>query len=333
MKWVKIPLTCSEVMDIISHFPLADYGPGTTLAGWKDEIRPYVVAAMAKNPVIEGDEAHFISTLNDELQAYDSMPRDHMHLPPRISVHPILLSVCDLINAKRTQQTAIPSHLVHEQIALLGQYAILTHRWCPDGQELSFTDVQVTNFSVPNVQAKEGFRKLTGFTEVVQSTIDAVIFGWIVRALVNLTGLRQFPLCSVGIVMPMFRMNPSRNRIICFTKDWRPVGGETGKFHADRGNNFKKSSVYNELVKVTGNMDWHTYIPEVHQIFDLLQAMRTRETTIPESDMVYSLLSALNIDIPVEYDEGFDWAFYRLQVKYLTHTNLHGGHTMLVEEL
>ncbi|KAF9497523.1 hypothetical protein BDN71DRAFT_1504794 [Pleurotus eryngii] len=213
MKWIKIPLTCSKVMNIISYFPLPDYGPGTTLAGWKDEIRPYVVSAMAKNLVIEGDEAYFISTLNDELQAYDSMPRDHMaqhmHWPPRISVHPILLelalhvssleserddpsrvceglllshtrvtakkrlflhillSACDLINAKRKQQTSIPSHLVPEQFALLGQYAILSHRWCPDGQELSFTDV--TNFSAPNVQAKEGFKKLTGFAEVVQS--------------------------------------------------------------------------------------------------------------------------------------------------------------------
>ncbi|KAL4269460.1 hypothetical protein AB1N83_001437 [Pleurotus pulmonarius] len=53
------------------------------------------------------------------------------------------------------------------------------------------------------------------------------------------------------------------NKIICFTKDWRPVNGETGKFHADRGNDTKISPVYNELVEVTGSMNWHCFMVDI----------------------------------------------------------------------
>lgn len=48
--------------------------------------------------------------------------------------------------------------------------------------------------------------------------------------------------------------------------------------------------------------------------------MRKRETTIPE-DKVYCLLSALKVDIPIKYGEGFDRAFYRIQAHYLTHSH------------
>lgn len=52
----------------------------------------------------------------------------------------------------------------------------------------------------------------------------------------------------------------------------------------------------------------------------LFCAMHGRQTKIPE-DRVYCLLSALNMDIPIKYGEGFDRAFLRLQVHYLTQTH------------
>lgn len=282
MKWIEVPLTFGEIMDIISYCPLPDYRHGTMLGGWKDEIdeiRPYVVSAVARNPVIEDDGTLFMSTLSDALQAYGSMTRDHMaqHMqwPPRVPVHFFLLRVRDLIDAKRTRQTSIPSHLVHEQIALLGQYAILSHRWCQDGQELSFTDV--TKFSESNVQAKEGFRKLTGFAGVVQSYYGCrylwmdsacisepdraasipLMFGWYRHAYVCVIYLSTSPTVLEDLWATRgwtLQEVIAANRIICFTKDWRPVGGETGKFHADRGNDSKISPVYKELVEVTGRL-------------------------------------------------------------------------------
>ncbi len=64
-------------------------------------------------------------------------------------------------------------------------------------------------------------------------------------------------------------------------------------------------------------MDWLEYNPGVDQAIEILQAMCTRKTTKPE-DMVYSVLSSLNLDIPVKYGEGFDSAFYGLQVQILS---------------
>lgn len=51
-----------------------------------------------------------------------------------------------------------------------------------------------------------------------------------------------------------------------------------------------------------------------------MRSMQKRKTTKDE-DMVYSILSALDVTMPVEYGEGFDRALYRLQAAILTQTN------------
>ncbi|KAL4268564.1 hypothetical protein AB1N83_002505 [Pleurotus pulmonarius] len=108
------------------------------------------------------------------------------------------------------------------------------------------------------------------------------------------------------------------SRVKCFTGDWRPVddAGGTPKFDAYREQR-TSSLVYSDLVNTTGSVDWLEYNPGVDQAIEILQAMCTRKTTKPE-DMVYSVLSSLNLDIPVKYGEGFDSAFYRLQVQILS---------------
>lgn len=73
----------------------------------------------------------------------------------------------------------------------------------------------------------------------------------------------------------------------------------------------------NDVDAQIGHIRWLKYKPGIDQVFQLFQAMRNRETTMPE-DMVYSLLSALDSKIPVMYGEGFDSAFYRLQVECLS---------------
>ncbi|KAL4257099.1 hypothetical protein AB1N83_011455 [Pleurotus pulmonarius] len=100
-----------------------------------------------------------------------------------------------------------------------------------------------------------------------------------------------------------------------FTSAWVP-DQENTKFDAFRGG-FTISELYSRLRSSLGYLDWDNYTPGPDHAFHLLYAMRNRETTIPE-DMVYCLLSALNINIPVEYGQGFDRAFYRFQVECLT---------------
>ncbi|KAF4596941.1 hypothetical protein EYR40_007391 [Pleurotus pulmonarius] len=70
----------------------------------------------------------------------------------------------DLIKSKRMRASR-PSHEgVRDQIAILGQYAVLSHCWDQDpSEELTFDDVP--NLSDPVVNAKRGFSKLMGFHE------------------------------------------------------------------------------------------------------------------------------------------------------------------------
>lgn len=164
-QWIKTPLTCSEVVDIIMSELNKPFG------AMDDEdnepIQSYVSLSMMKSPVIEG-EARFLSALDNELQAYNTMCHQLCKNTPlsTASIIYILQQVRGLFDVKR-KQTSIPSHYIHEQIVHFGQYAILSHRWCQDGQELSFNDA--SNLSDPTVQVKQGFKKLAEFSKVVTS--------------------------------------------------------------------------------------------------------------------------------------------------------------------
>lgn len=166
MGWIGFPLAYSEVLDVISDaVRLTETSPRPIQ--WREDIRPFVFSAMTKNPLINGVE-RFVSALKDELEAYNS---GSLHVYSRqlrksIPIHSVLLAVRELIHTKPAQ-TLIPSHRVREQITLFGQYAILSHRWYQDEEELSFVDV--SNISDPGVQAKKGFEKLIGFSNVVKS--------------------------------------------------------------------------------------------------------------------------------------------------------------------
>ncbi|KAF4567117.1 hypothetical protein EYR36_010733 [Pleurotus pulmonarius] len=81
-------------------------------------------------------------------------------------IDPILQAVRALIDEKRAQRSPPPTARdIQEQIRLFGQYAILSHRW--DGEELSFLDVE--DLAEPKVQAKKGFKKLAGFSNIIKT--------------------------------------------------------------------------------------------------------------------------------------------------------------------
>ncbi|KAF7436148.1 hypothetical protein PC9H_002974 [Pleurotus ostreatus] len=341
MSWIKCPLTDAEVMGIISS---------TLPSGWEDELKqihPYVYSAMAKSPLHE-DELRFLSVLNGELQAYHSMRRKSIGTPtPPIPIHSVLLAVRELIEKKRSTHTPITRNHVLDQICLSGQYAILSHRWYQDNQELSFVDI--INLAHPTVQAKRGYQKLVGFSKIVQSYYGCRYL-WVDSACISesdraasiplmFTWYRHAYVCVIYLMSSSSTISKdpwstrgwtlqellAAERVICFTSDWRPVKDYSpgrSLFHACREDYTSLppiSLIFNEFLSVTGNMDWAGYEPGLHQAFHLFGAMGTRETTIPE-DMVYSLLAVLNIEIPIKYGEGFDKAFYRLQVIYLTQT-------------
>lgn len=60
--------------------------------------------------------------------------------------------------------------------------------------------------------------------------------------------------------------------------------------------------------------------PHTRNARKILTWTAVRRTTRPE-DRVYSLLGLLGLDIPIRYGEGFDRAFFRLQIEILQHTD------------
>ncbi|KAG9221251.1 hypothetical protein CCMSSC00406_0008914 [Pleurotus cornucopiae] len=349
MGWIEFPLAYSEVIDIISDaVRLTETSPRPIQ--WREDIRPFVFSAMTKNPLINGVDC-FISALKDELQAYNlgTLHDYSRRLRIPIPIHSVLLAVRESIHTK-PMQTSIPSHRVREQITLFGQYAILSHRWYQDEEELSFVDV--SNISDPGVQAKKGFRKLIGFSNVVKSLygsrylwVDSacideadrnasipLMFAWYRRAYVCVIYFSTISSAATSDT-PFASRDPwstrgwtlqeflAPNRIVCFTNDWHPAESleETHKFHACRGSKLV-SLLYHDLRSTTGYVEWEAYNPGIDHAISLMRSMQKRKTTKDE-DMVYSILSALDVTMPVEYGEGFDRAFYRLQAAILTQTN------------
>ncbi|KAF4565318.1 hypothetical protein EYR36_001888 [Pleurotus pulmonarius] len=160
-------------------------------------VRPYVDAAMMKaGGVLVGDgddedSDKFISCLHSELIRFNADNPSY-----NVPISTILSATHDLI-AENRSHTSIPTHMVREQIGLLGQYAILSHCWeDPDEEELCFADFndephiaatskidiftkiaskvsKVSDKSCPPSRIpaaeKKGFKKLEGFWKVVES--------------------------------------------------------------------------------------------------------------------------------------------------------------------
>ncbi|KAF7428816.1 hypothetical protein PC9H_008048 [Pleurotus ostreatus] len=323
--WIEIPLAYGEVINIISDaVRLTETSPRPVQ--WEEDIRPFVFSAMTKSPLINGVDC-FISALKDELQAYNSgtLHDYSRRLRILIPIHSVLLAVRESIRTKATQ-TSIPSHWVREQITLFGQYAILSHRWYQDEEELLFVDV--SNISDPGVQAKKGFQKLIEFSNIVKSLygsryiwVDSacideanrnesipLMFAWYRRAYVcviyfsTISGAAtsdspfasRDPWSSRGWTLQEFL---APNRIVCFTNDWHPAEPleDKHKFHACRGSKLV-SLLYHDLCSTTGYVEWEAYEPGIDHAISLMRAMQKRKTT-KEEDMVYSILSALDVTI------------------------------------
>lgn len=272
--WLEAPLSCDHILDILldserqlsqnsDHSEWEKQASHDDLEESKEYLRPYLYAAMIKHPLAEG-QTPFISAVIDALRIFNLA-----QFPParrqrgrhgrsrfrRYSIKHLVLH--ELITRKRAQ-TALPAiQDVQEQIALFGQYAILSHRWCQDGQELSFADVLV-GLSDPIVQSKEGYRKLMGFSTAVTSLygcryvwMDSVciceddrnasiprMFGWYRQAYVCLIYFAtspkvvEDPWSTRGWTLQELL---APNQFRCFKSDWAPVVRTQRMFHANRG--------------------------------------------------------------------------------------------------
>ncbi|KDQ27243.1 hypothetical protein PLEOSDRAFT_1103943 [Pleurotus ostreatus PC15] len=283
-----------------------------------------------KTPVID-DVDDFISSLADELEAFNRSPfvTDKGRTP--LPMEHILPAVRELIGQKRMQ----PNHqVVQDRAELLCKYAILSHRW--KEEELSFTDV--AKLSDPTVQAKKGFQKLKNFSKAIEqhygcrylwmdtACIDEVdrdrsiprMFSWYRHAYVCAIYLASHP--TNGSMDAWFTRGWTLQEFLAACRI-RVFMGNTWTPASREFDTRRDSLIFNTspIIKhIANSLNWLAYEPGIESTIPLFHAMCQRETTRSE-DRVYCLLSALDINISIEYGEGFDRAFGRLQAYYLTH--------------
>ncbi|KAF7422217.1 hypothetical protein PC9H_010373 [Pleurotus ostreatus] len=325
--WLEAPLSCSEIMDVLLETEKQS-SRGLYDSEWQKEasskdierskelLRPYISAAMLKNPMADGPTA-FVLGVIDELRQFNFHSRFRRYSIKHRVLH-------ELIAQKRTQTPTPTIREVREQIALFGQYAILSHRWSQNGQELSFADV-LAGLSDRVVQEKEGYKKLMGFCTAVKS-IYGCRYVWMDSVCISEDDRsasipRMFSWYRYAYVcLIYFATSPKVAEDPWSTRGWTLqeflAARRFRKFHANREVERTVDDVYKRLQSVSGHLNWLGYTPGVAEVYPLFKAMRNRETTVPE-DMVYALLAALDSDCGVEYGEGFDRAFYRLQAACL----------------
>ncbi|KAG9227068.1 hypothetical protein CCMSSC00406_0008268 [Pleurotus cornucopiae] len=344
-RWLAMPLTCSDILESISNTLSPSvpsqykHKPPKQPLCWP--LHPYIAAAMMKTPLVDG-KAPFLSTLREELQAAQrGMP---CQLLPIDTILRTVHNLIDSVPIRDGKAVLLPaSSKIAEHAALLRQYAVLSHRWDQDsGQELTFDDM--ANLAQPHVRAKRGFAKFEGFRRVVRSTygcryiwMDSAcisepdrntsipqMFDWYSHAYVcvihltapTVASIAEDPWCTRGWTLQEFLA--ARN-IKCVQRDWTFIDPSC-KFDASCSA-AKSSRVFGALKLGTGLTAWGLYKPNVDEALLLFLAMRNRVTTIPE-DMVYCLFAPLSIySLPVEYGEGFDSAFYRLQVECVSRSS------------
>ncbi|KAF9491210.1 hypothetical protein BDN71DRAFT_1398714 [Pleurotus eryngii] len=255
---------------------------------------------------------------------------------PPLPVEKIIDSVDELAKQKRSLLPLPIPHHVHEQIAFSSQYAILSHRWEQDDQELSFREAVKFPRLNRSVIRKKGFKKLTEFLHVVQSlygcrylwmdsicisnsdrgTSIPLMFDWYRRAYVCVvylsTGLDIWadPWSKRGWTLQEYLAA----RRIKTVQEGQIQIQQTARIDAARDAQ-KELNLQHSRERPQGR--WYLYRPEVEQAVWLFRLMISRETKRPE-DKAYCLFSALHVDIPIKYGEGFDNAFYRLQIACLS---------------
>ncbi|RYP92644.1 hypothetical protein DL770_001286 [Monosporascus sp. CRB-9-2] len=240
-----------------------------------------------------------------------------------------------LINVKTSKFEEFPDHRAPS-------YAILSHTWGSDVEELTFRDVEKGKTKNPGV----GSVKLQGCCQ--QAMKDRVGYIWIDTCCIDRTNLVELS----EAINSMFRWYQRASVCYAYLSD---VPGdqnpreEGSKFRTSRW--FRRGWTLQELLAprrvVFYNSEWHrlgakaqlrTVIEEITGIpqrfltggsnvesASVAQRMSwaaPRQTTRKE-DLAYCLLGLFGIAMPMIYGEGGDRAFFRLQEQIMRSTRDH----------
>ncbi|KAJ8514772.1 hypothetical protein ONZ45_g7716 [Pleurotus djamor] len=239
---------------------------------------------------------------------------------------------------------------IERHIRELGKYAILSHRWGDD--EILFSDMMHVEESGTFVVKgkKKSVEKLKGFFKAAREEgcrfvwfdtgcidksngpeVDESIrsmFTWYRNAHVCVVYLRGSSKIEDLADDEWYRRGWTLQELLApmkmqfFTAQWTRIVGNDSPYDIDRitGTCNPEIEKASRSAMVAPNLILSSPItPNPDQAPLLSQFLRHRTTTRPE-DIAYSLLSLLDIHIPIIYGEGAERAFYRLQITCLHET-------------
>ncbi|KAF4565577.1 hypothetical protein EYR36_002151 [Pleurotus pulmonarius] len=319
---------------------------------WMEVLRPVVVRILDAIESREEDEFYHRLGIEDFMgdtsncAAGVTRPELAAYLPPDGPASRCLRALFDhLFNASVDARRQV--------IEAVGRYAILSHRWEEDDEELTFDCLaKFSERAEPVTMEKRGFKKFRQFCEVAAShacrfvwidsgCIDrsdsneledsiASMFEWYSTAYVAIAYLRETPQHHIDEsldAMPMLSM---------LTRDpWFRRGWTLQEYYAPRRLRFYYGDWEPCPLIISGNR--HMLLANAmlgsgpkqidefedshrSHVMKILKVMDGREATLPE-DMAYCLFSILGVKLNVAYGEGYELAIYRLQVELITTTS------------
>ncbi|KAL4258159.1 hypothetical protein AB1N83_012360 [Pleurotus pulmonarius] len=212
----------------------------------------------------------------------------------------------------------------------LGRYAILSHRWDLDDQELTFECMEHFGSEGSRGQERRGYAKFRGFCDA--AAFHGCRYVWIDRGCINrrdkaeldvsISSMYQWYSKAYVTIVYLSETTEADHEIFYypFQDSWWRRGWTLQEFVAST-----RKRYYYRNWKPIDDQDWD----HDARLFDdqdgshggfltrVFQSMQSRQTKLPE-DMAYCLHSLLNVHPPIRYGEGFERAFYRLQTEYVT---------------
>ncbi|KAL6811167.1 heterokaryon incompatibility domain-containing protein [Trichoderma sp. SZMC 28013] len=194
-------------------------------------------------------------------------------------------------------------------------YAILSHTWGDDSEELSFRDVEDGNINKPGI----GSVKFRGCCR--QAAEDSLGYAWIDTCCIDKTNLVELS----EAINSMFRWYQRASICYAFLSD---VPGDDN--FRQKGSKFQSSRPFKvqewRLLGNKGNMSTpiasvtgipRHYLLGIAALHTASVAQRmswaAHRDTKRKEDLAYCLLGIFNITMPMIYGEGGEQAFFRLQ--------------------
>ena len=227
------------------------------------------------------------------------------------------------------------------------QYAILSHTWGPDSEEVSFKDIRK---DFEGSKKKKGFRKIEKCCEKAKSDkynwawIDTCcidrrssaqlteamnsMFAWYKRAGICYAYLEDFPAGSCGAdgsgeifdtlsKCRWFTRGWTLQELIApskvqfFAEDWSYIGSKNGSHHE-----IKLMAALEKITGVRLKFLQHSSRALGCSVAERMSWASSRKTT-REEDWAYSLMGLFDVNMPIIYGEGLEKAFKRLQLEII----------------